>query len=149
MAIVTKPLCAHLAMIESQHKFAARRDLAGALMIVGIFALGALLLVRHDLIPWPMIDKIGWLFIVLGVLALWDWSIASYEIVQEQLIIRGGLSSQSVPLCNIEELHPRLGKLRLKCHQLRGSSWITVMPVDRTAFQQRLWQKCPWLQRQG
>jgi hypothetical protein len=136
-------------MFDAPRKFAARRDLAGALMIVGIFALGAVLLVRHDLIPWPMIDKIGWLFIVLGVLALWDWSITYYEIVQEQLIIRGGLSSQCVPLRNIEELRPRWGKLRLKLQKLHGSSWITLMPVDGTEFQQGLWQKCPWLRSQS
>jgi hypothetical protein len=138
-----------IAMNDTQRKFAARRDLAGLGMIVGIFALGMFLLVRHDLIPWPMVDKIGWLFIVLGVIALWDWSITFYEIVQEQLIIRGGLSSHAVPLCNIEEVRPRHGKLRLRCHKLRGSAWITVMPVDLAAFQQRLWQKCPWLRQEG
>ena len=132
-------------MYDTQRKFAARRDLAGAAMIGGIFTIGGLLLLRADLIPWPMIDKIGWLFVVLGVLALWDWTIASYEIVQDQLIIRGGLSSQSVPLCNIEEIRPRWGKLRLKCHRLRGSTWINLMPVDAAAFQQRLWKQCPWL----
>jgi hypothetical protein len=134
-------------MQETSRKFAARYDVAGAALIVGIFALGIFLLVRHDLIPWPMVDKIGWLFVILGVLALWDWATTSYEIAQEQLIIRGGLSSQSVPLCNIEEIRQQRGKLRLKCHKLRGSSWVTVMPIDRQAFQQRLWQKCPWLQR--
>jgi hypothetical protein len=133
-------------MQRSSAKFFARRDLSAVVLIAGIFGLGVFLLVRSDLIPWPMVDKAGWLFLLLGALALWDWSVTSYEIVQEQLIIRGGLSSQNVPLCNIEELHTGPSKLRLKCHRLRGSSWISLMPVDREAFLQRLRQKCPWLQ---
>lgn len=134
--------------MTTQRTFAARRDLAGAVMIACIFALGLFLLVRHDLIPWPMIDKIGWLFVVLGVLALWDWSIASYEVTQEQLIIRGGLSDERVPLCTIEEMQVGRSAMWLKCQKLRGSHWISVQPVDREVFQQRLWQKCPWLRRQ-
>lgn len=131
--------------MQTSRKFAARRDLPGALMILGIFGLGLFLLLRADLIPWPMIDKIGWLFIVLGVLALWDWAILSYEIVQEQLVIQSGLGSQRVQLCNIEQVLPRRGRLWLRCHKLRGVAWIKLMPVDDVAFQQRLWQKCPWL----
>ncbi len=136
-------------MYDKHRKFGARRDLAGALLILAIFALGAFLLTRADLIPWPMIDKIGWLFVVLGVLALWDWLITNYEIAAEQLIIRGGLSTQTVPLCNIEEVRPAFGKLRLRCSKLRGVAWITIAPLDPTAFQQRLWQKCPWLRQES
>jgi hypothetical protein len=134
-------------VMNTPRKFAARRDLGGIAMILGIFGFGALLLTRADLIPWPMVDKLGWLFIVLGVLALWDWAIASYEFGHDELFIYGGLSSQSLPLCNIEEVRQRWGRLRLKCHKLRGSRWVTVSPVNHAAFLQRLWQSCPWLRQ--
>jgi hypothetical protein len=126
-------------------KFSARKDLMGAVLILAIFGIGAFLLLRADLIPWPMVDKFGWLFIVLGVLAWWDWMASTYEITQEELIVRSGLGSQNVPLGQIELIEKRRGCLRVKFMKLRGSQWLTLTPHDTTGFLQRLFAKCPWL----
>lgn len=132
-------------MKQLQRKFRARKDLLGAMLFFSIFAVGGALLTWPGLLPWPMADKLGWLFVVLGVLAWWDWMITSYEFIDEDLVIRSGLSQQRVALCNIEEVHPQANSLRVKCHSLRGTSWLTVMPRNETAFMERLWEKCPWL----
>ncbi len=132
-------------MKQLPRKFRARKDVLGALLFLSIFTMGGVLLTWPGLIRWPMADKVGWLFVVLGVLAWWDWMITSYEFVHEDLVIRSGLSQQRVALCNIEEIHRRAQSLRIKCHSLRGTSWLTVMPRNEVAFMQRLWEKCPWL----
>jgi len=135
-------------MTKHVGRFKARRDAMGACFALVIFAIGGFLLVRGDLIPWPMVDKIGWLFIIFGVLAVWDWWVTSYEIDQEDLVVRSGLSQNRVALCNIEEVQARGKALRLKCQQLRGSRWLTLLPKegDEQAFLDRLRVKCPWLQ---
>lgn len=133
--------------MNSRRKFIARKDALGALLVGVILATGVFLLWRHDLIPWPMADKIGWLFILLGVLACWDWLVVHYEITQENLIIHGGLSSRTIPLSNIDEIQERPRCLKLKCHRLQGWSWLTVSPRNRESFLQRLRQQCPWMQR--
>jgi hypothetical protein len=126
-------------------RFSARKDAVGALLILAIFGIGGFLSWRSDLIPWPMADKFGWLFIVLGVLAWWDWMATTYEITQDDLVIRTGLGSQTMPLGQIELLQRRRGALRVKCMTLRGSRWLTLTPRDHTAFLQRLFTHCPWL----
>ena len=119
----------------------------GAAFALVIFAMGGFLLARGDLIPWPMADKFGWLFLLFGVLAVWDWWVTSYEFDQEELVIRSGLSENRIALCNIEEVETRGRRLRLKCQDLRGIKWLTVLPKDSAGFVQRLSSKCPWLYR--
>lgn len=126
-------------------KFRARKDPAGALLVLVIFAVGGFLLFRGDLIPWPMVDKFGWLFILFGVLAAWDWLATSYEIGHDELVVRSGLGRTRVALCNIEAVRPRGKAVRLKCQKLRGSKWHTLLPVEHAAFVDRLHGKCPWL----
>ena len=134
-------------MASGTRKFRAKKDILGALFVLVIFAIGIFLLVRGDLIPWPMADKFGWLFVIFGVLAAWDWWVASYEIDQEELVIRSGLSHNRVSLCTIESMSVLRGGVRLQCQQLRGSKWIKVTPLDRKGFLDRLCAKCPWLNR--
>ena len=134
-------------MANTHRRFRARKDLLGALLVVVIFAVGGFLLARGDLIPWPMADKFGWLFMVFGVLAVWDWLVTSYEFDQEELVIRSGLSQSRIALCTIEAMSVSSRKLRLKCQQLRGSKWVSIAPRDQSGFLDRLCAKCPWLKR--
>ncbi len=132
-------------MSEFSEKFRARKDTLGALFVLAIFGVGGFLLLRGDLIPWPMADKFGWLFVVFGVLATWDWLVTSYEFDQEELVVRSGLSHSRVSLSNIEEVQPRGNSVRLRCQKLRGTSWLTLLPAEKAAFLDRLHVKCPWL----
>ena len=132
-------------MASKSTKYRARKDLFGALFVAAIFAVGCFLLARGELIPWPMADKFGWLFIIFGVIAAWDWWATSYEFDQEELVIRSGLGATRVSFCNIEVLRKSRSSLKLKCQQLRGSKWITVTPRDLNGFVERLGGKCPWL----
>lgn len=134
-------------MKNTIRKFRAHKDAMGAVSALLIFAIGGFVLACEDLIPWPLVDKFGWLFILFGVLAVWDWWATSYEFDQEELIIHSGLSRQRINLCNVEELQARGKALRLKCQQLRGSRWFTLLPQNRQAFLERLNTKCPWLGR--
>ena len=132
-------------MATNSKKYRARKDIFGALFVLAIFGVGLFLLLRGELIPWPMADKFGWLFVVFGVLAAWDWWATSYEFDQKELVIRSGFSHSRIAFCNIEVLKKSASSLKLKCQQLRGSKWVTVMPRDRSAFLERLSGKCPWL----
>ena len=132
-----------------KRKFRARKDLLGAFLIAVIFAFGGLLLAWPQLIAWPMVDKVAWLFIVLGVLAWWDWMITSYEFVQEDLVIRSGLSEKRIALCNVEDVEPGGRSLKLTCQSLRGTKSLALMPVDQDAFLSRLREKCPWLRNKN
>ena len=134
-------------MASDQRKFRARKDILGAVFVLAIFAMGGFLLARGDLIPWPMADKFGWLFMIFGVLAAWDWWVTSYAIEQEELVIRSGLSQSRISLCNIEEMRAGASSLKLKCQKLHGSNWVTLAPRDRKGFLDRLCAKCPWLSR--
>ena len=136
-----------LFMDSDVQRFRAHKDALGAMFALVIFAVGIFLLACGDIIPWPMADKFGWLFLIFGVLAVWDWWVTCYEFDQEELIIRSGLSTNRISLCNIEEVYPRGRGLCLKCQQLRGAKWLTVRPKDSKAFVQRLSTKCPWLYR--
>ena len=134
-----------LTMASKPNRFSARKGVCGALFVAGIFAMGVFLLARGDLIPWPMADKFGWLFVIFGVLAAWEWWATSYEIDQDDLVIRSALSQSRIALCTIESMLVRPSSLRLKCQQLRGSKWVTVAPRERQRFLERLRGKCPWL----
>jgi hypothetical protein len=132
---------------SKKSRFRARQDILGGVLVLVIFAVGGFLLARGDLIPWPMADKFGWLFIVFGVLAAWDWLVTSYEFDQEELVIRSGLGQSRIALCTIETMQVGAGKLRLKCQQLRGSKWVKIFPRNQGDFLDRLCEKCPWLKR--
>ena len=128
-------------------KFRARKDATSALFVLVIFAIGGFLLFRGDLMPLPMADKFVWLFVIFGVLAGWDWLATSYELEQEDLIIRSGLGQSRIALCTIEEIQRCGNTVRLKCQQGHGSRWVTLLlkPKQRQPFLERLGGKCPWL----
>mgnify|MGYP006969482554 FL=1 len=134
-------------MAAKSSRYRAKKGVLGALFVAVIFALGAALLARGDLIPWPMADKFGWLFVVFGVLAAWDWWATSYNFDQDDLVIRSALGKSRIALCNIESMKTSPSVLKLQCQQLRGSKWVNIAPLDRERFLSQLYVKCPWLQK--
>lgn len=132
-------------MPSTSKRYRAKKDVFGALFVTVIFAMGGFLLVQGDLIPWPMADKFGWLFVIFGVLAAWEWWATSYEFDQEELVIRSALSQSRIALCNIESMRVGRNSLKIQYQQLSGSKWVTVSPRDHRGFLERLRGKCPWL----
>ena len=132
-------------MPADQRRFLAQRNVLGAVFVAAIFAMGLFFLVGGYLIPWPMADKFGWLFLLFGAVAAWDWWATSYSVEQEQLVIRSALSKDRIALCNIEDVQVRSGALKLKCQKLRGSRWVTLIPCDKDELLNLIYTKCPWL----
>ncbi|MCA9269864.1 MAG: hypothetical protein KDA41_15395 [Planctomycetales bacterium] len=132
-------------MQNATQKFRARKDWPGALMVLGILGVGAFLVHWHDMLPVPYVANFGYAFLALGAITWWDWVATTYEVTQEELIIRTALGAEAIPLRQLETLEERRGWMRIKYMKMAGSCTATLAPVRRQEFLERLRRKCPWL----
>lgn len=137
-------------MSEPTRKFRARRDAVHLLLVLAILGMGGFMVSRPDLVLLPMGDKLGWLLLVFGVLACWDFVVTSYEITPAELIIRGGFSSQNIPLDTVYTIYLKSGwvlhrRVCVKYHVPGGTASITLFPRDANGLLRRFFQYAPWL----
>lgn len=139
----------------SKMKYPSRKTWAHTGLILAIFLLGILTLWVFDPLPLPLAETYGWVFLVLGVLAVWDFLATEYVIGDSELIVHHATSRRRIRLENIEAVEEDRGflsslsgdGLRIKYRSFRAPSSIMVYPTDKAAFLDELAAAAPWLRQ--